>query len=100
MQLLELLYEREFKKLNLHRRKLSLYDEDNIILCGAKQSGKSFLVYDYLANEAYGSYLYIDFADFRVSGIGKDELEEFVEKKRITTLVLDNFDLAFPRQKF
>jgi len=99
LQLLELLYEREFKKLNLHRRKLSLYSDDNIILCGAKQSGKSFLVYDYLANEAYGSYLYIDFADFRVSGISKEEFVEFVEKKRITTLVLDNFDFSFTPPK-
>ncbi len=94
MQLLELLYEREFKKLTLFKRKLSLY-EDKILLCGAKQSGKSFLVYDYLSNEAYGSYLYIDFSDFRVTGITKEKLEKFIEEKNITTLVLDNFDFSF-----
>ena len=95
MQLLELLYEREFKKLTLFKRKLSLYEDDKILLCGPKQSGKSFLVYDYLSNEAYGSYLYIDFSDFRVEGITKEKLEEFIEKKNITTLVLDNFDFSF-----
>ena len=95
MQLLELLYEREFKKLNLFKRKLSLYEDDKIILCGPRQSGKSFLVYDYLANEAYGSYLYIDFSDFRVNGITKEILEKFIDQKNITTLVLDNFDFSF-----
>ncbi len=95
MQLLELLYEREFKKLSLFKRKLSLYEDDKIILCGAKQSGKSFLVFDYLSNESYGSYLYIDFSDFRVSGISKEKLEYFIDAKKITTLVLDNFDFSF-----
>jgi len=93
--LLELLYEREFKKIKFFPRKLSLYDSSKILLCGPRGSGKTMLLHDYLADEAFGSYLYIDFYDFRVKGISKEELESFIETKKITTLVLDNFDFSF-----
>jgi len=95
MQLLELLYEREFKNLSIIPRKLSIVEEDKVIICGARGSGKSYLIYDYLQFESYGSYLYIDFSDFRVEGITKEDLEKFIEEKNITTLVLENFDFSF-----
>ena len=95
MQLLELLYQREFKNISIVPRKLSIAEDDKIILCGARGSGKSYLIYDYLQFESYGSYLYIDFSDFRVAGITKESLEEFIEEKKITTLVLENFDFSF-----
>ena len=95
MQLLELLYQREFKNISAVPRKLSIVEDDKIILCGARGSGKSYLIYDYLQFESYGSYLYIDFSDFRVAGITKENLERFIEEKKITTLVLENFDFSF-----
>ena len=95
MQLLELLYQKEFKNIPFISRKLSIAEDSKVILCGTSGSGKTFLVYDYLQFESYGSYLYIDFDDFRVSGITKDKLEKFCDEKKITTLVLENFDFAF-----
>jgi len=95
MQLLELLYEREFKNLSIIPRKLSIVEDDKLIICGARGSGKSYLIYDYLQFESFGSYLYIDFSDFRVEGITKQDLEKFCDEKKITTLVLENFDFSF-----
>jgi len=95
MQLLELLYEREFKNLSIVPRKLSISEDDKLIICGARGSGKSYLIYDYLQFESFGSYLYIDFSDFRVEGIVKEDLEKFCDEKKITTLVLENFDFSF-----
>ncbi len=95
MQLLELLYEKEFKNISVIPRKLSIVEDDKVIICGARGSGKSYLIYDYLQFESYGSYLYIDFSDFRVEGISKEALERFCEEKSITTLVLENFDFSF-----
>jgi len=95
MQLLELLYQKEFKSIPIIPRKLSIAEDDKIILCGTRGAGKSYLIYDYLQFEAYGSYLYIDFSDFRVGQISKKDLEDFIEEKKITTLVLENFDFSF-----
>ena len=95
MQLLELLYEREFKNIPAIPRKLSIVEDDRIILCGTRGAGKSWLIYDYLQFEAFGSYLYIDFQDFRVKDITKEKLEKFIDEKNITTLVLENFDFSF-----
>jgi predicted AAA+ superfamily ATPase len=95
LQLLELLYEKEFKNIPAIPRKLSIVEDDKIILCGTRGAGKSWLIYDYLQFEAFGSYLYIDFQDFRVSGITKEKLEKFINEKKITTLVLENFDFSF-----
>jgi predicted AAA+ superfamily ATPase len=94
MQLLELLYQREFKNVKVLPRKVSL-DAERLILYGPSGSGKSFLLYELLSTLEYGSYLYIDFNDFRVEGITKESLEEFIDQKSITTLVLDNFDFSF-----
>jgi len=99
LQLLELLYEKEFKNLPIIPRKLSIAQDDHIILCGTRGAGKSWLIYDYLQFEAYGSYLYIDFLDFRVKDITKEKLERFIEEKNITTLVLENFDFNFTPPK-
>ena len=94
-RLLELLYEKEFKGIKILPRKLSLYKESKILLCGPRGSGKSMLIRDFLSNEAFGSYLYIDFDDFRVDKIDRDILQNFIEEKKITTLVLENFDFSF-----
>ena len=94
MQTLELLYQREFKNLNIIPRKLTIQN-DKTIIQGPRGSGKSYMLYEFLSTLEYGSYLYIDFEDFRVQNISKEKLDTFIDSKNITTLLLDNFDFSF-----
>lgn len=94
MQTLELLYQKEFKAVVAHPRKVSLSGEA-VMLSGPRGSGKSYLLYDFLSSQKFGTYLYIDFEDLRVGDISKEDIEEFVKKNSIKTLVFDNFDFRF-----
>lgn len=94
MQTLELLYQKEFKGIIAHPRKVSL-DGDAITLCGPRGSGKSYLIYDFLSSQKFGSYLYIDFEDLRVGDISREDIEVFIDENSIKILVFDNFDFRF-----
>ena len=95
MDILEILYTREFRKVTYNVRKLS-FDAKKILLLGPRGSGKSTMIYDYLSQMQKGSFLYIDFDDFRIKDFEiKDELPKFLKKNHIRVLVLEHFDFSF-----
>ena len=99
MELLEILYAREFKKVTYNVRKLS-FEATKILLLGPHGCGKTTMIYDYLYHQEKGSFLYIDFSDFRVYGYDvENDLANFIAKKHIKLLVLDNFDFSFELPK-
>jgi len=95
MDILEILYVREFKKVAYNVRKVTITAKKTLLL-GPKGSGKSTLIFDYLSHKSKGSYLYIDFDDFRLKDKNiEDFLESFLNKHHISCLVLENFDFSF-----
>ena len=74
------------------------------ILCGAINSGKSYILNDYISNFKKDEFLYINFADLRYKfthlNTEFDKIFEFLEKNsQIGALVLDNLD-EFSEMKF
>ncbi len=94
MNLLDVLYAQEFKKPSFYPRKFS-FIHPKTILYGAKKSGKSSIIYDFLAQRKKGTFLYLDFADLRVNQIILFGLPSFLTQNNITLLVLENFDFSF-----
>jgi predicted AAA+ superfamily ATPase len=92
--LLEILYATEFKKPSFYPRKFS-FKADKTLLVGPKKSGKSTIIFDYLSTKKKGSFLYIDFADLRLSQAIIFGLPTFIQTHKITLLVLENFDFSF-----
>ncbi len=95
MNILDFLYEQDFKKINFLDRKASINSHKTFIY-GTKKSGKSYLIYDYLNRFPKKEVLYIDFNDERVN---KEEIKKnlysFLKSKNIKVLALDNFDFSF-----
>ncbi len=95
MILLEQLYELEFNKINFLERKKSI-QYNKTILIGPPKSGKSYLIYDYLSNFQLNEYLYIDLKDPKINDFSfLQYLQDFINDKDITLLVLENFDFSF-----
>lgn len=95
MNILEILYTREFRKVTYNVRKL-FFCTKKILLLGPKGAGKSSMIYDYLSLRRRGSFLYIDFDDFRLKGVDiSEDLSQFLQKHQISLLVLENFDFDF-----
>lgn len=99
MNILSNIYETAIPKINFHERKKSI-EYNFTILKGGPKSGKTYLIYDYLSKFKEGTYLYIDFDDYKND---KDEiilyLEDFIKEKDIQTVVLENFDFSSPLPK-
>lgn len=95
MTSLDFCHELEFSKINFIERKIRITHPKTIIH-GAPKSGKSFLIFDYLANFKTEDYLYIDFEDCRndIQEIKKN-LEEYVFRNKIKVIVLENFSFDF-----
>lgn len=95
MRSLEFCHEVEFTKINFIERKTRITHPKTIIQ-GPVKAGKSFLIFDYLANFKPEDYLYIDFDDSRndINEI-KQNLEEYVLKNKIKVIVLENFSFDF-----
>ena len=95
MTTLEFCHELEFSKITFFERKVKITHPKTIIT-GPPKSGKSFLIFDYLANYNHEDYIYIDFNDYRNE---KEEieknLEEYVFKNKIKVIVLENFEFDF-----
>ncbi len=94
MNLLEVLYAQEFKKPSFYPRKFSITEKKTLIT-GPKKSGKSTIIFDYLSQLKKGTFLYIDFADLRVTQVIIFGLPSFLKKNNIQLLVLENFDFSF-----
>jgi len=94
MNLLEVLYAQEFKKPSFYPRKVTI-TEPRTLLTGPKKSGKSTLIFEHLSTRKKGTFLYIDFADLRVTQAIIFGLPSFLKKNHIQLLVLENFDFSF-----
>ncbi|AXX86603.1 ATP-binding protein (AAA domain) [Malaciobacter marinus] len=99
MKTLEVCYELDFSKISFLERKVKIKSKKTFVY-GAPKCGKTYLIYDYLANFDTNDYIYIDFKDFR------NDLEEirvhlssFIIEKKIKILVLENFDFSFELPK-
>ncbi len=95
MNVLDFLYEQEFKKINILDRKVSITSKKSF-LYGAKKSGKSYIIFDHLNKYNAKESLYIDFEDERINKKEiKENLNDFIKEKNIRILALDNFDFSF-----
>ncbi len=95
VNILDILYEQEFKKMAYNARKLNI-DAKKVILRGPKRAGKSYMIFDKLSQLQKGEFLYIDFDDLRIDAeFIKQNLEKFVRNKPIKLLILENFDFSF-----
>ena len=91
MDILEILYAREFKKVTYNVRKLSIASK-KIVLLGPRGAGKSTMIYDYLSQMQKGSLLYIDFNDFRMRDYDiSSDLPNFIKKKSYSAFSVGTF---------
>ena len=88
---LEKLYEINFEKISILQRKIQILEPFTIIK-GASKSGKTYLIYDYLAQFTTTQYLYIDLNDLRFdTNTILYNIDRFlIQHKDIEVLVLDN----------
>lgn len=95
MNQVEQLYENMPKNQLFFPRKITL-EAEKTVLCGAPKVGKTTLALDYLSNCEAKTSLYIDLNDTRLylPNLEKD-LQVFMKKSKINTLVIDNYDFNF-----
>ncbi len=99
MDQLEAFYDTTPKAPGFIERKIDI-PAYTVNLYGPPQSGKTWLVLDYLSRIPKKKHLYIDFRDLRIDKDGLNEtLQRFVEREKIDTVVLDHYDgsVAVPR---
>ena len=89
--LLEEFYKTDIQLEKYHDRKIAIADKSYQIN-GISQSGKTYLIKNYLLSVKKNSYLYIDCDDIRID-IEKlnQTLSSFLNKNKIMLLVLDNY---------
>jgi len=93
MDTLEILYENKIHPSTFLERKIKIINPFTIIV-GPKLSGKSYLIYDYVQSEEK-EYLYIDMNDFKDLLFESKKLQDFITKKEIELLVIENYDYSF-----
>lgn len=92
MKTLEACYEIDFSNVEFLERKLRI-THPKTLLQGPPKCGKSYLIYDYLAQFQTDEYVYIDFEDFKNSiEYVQLNLEEFIKDNNIRVLVLENYE--------
>ena len=74
-------------------RKLICPSDTSFVLYGARGTGKSSLVIDFISGIDEDTYLYIDCQDpiFALEDIDIDSLNEFLNEEDITVLILDHY---------
>jgi len=98
MQLLESFYATPIQNVTFHPRKLSLPPPpESFHLFGARGTGKSVLVIDYLQDLPPDTWIYIDCQDpiFALEDIDSAQLDAFVHEESIATVVLDHYYEGF-----
>jgi len=93
METLEILFENKIHPSTFLERKIQI-NQKYTILVGPKLSGKSYLIYDYVQNQQK-EYLYIDMNDFKDLLFESKKLQDFINKKQIELLVVENYDYSF-----
>ncbi len=81
-------------------RKLQLPEDSSFLLTGARGTGKTALILDYLSALPKEVWIYIDCQDpiFALEDIDTPALERFVEEAHIETVVLDHYYEGFLEQ--
>jgi len=97
MEIFEQFFNINTKLDNYLPRSLVLPKEKSFQLIGARATGKSALILNYLHSLPKGSYLYIDCQDptFILEELNEYELEQFLKEENIETLVLDHYFNGF-----
>ena len=93
MDTLEILYENKIQASTFLERKIKI-TEPFTILIGPKLSGKTYLIYDYILSNQ-NEYLYIDMNNLKDLSFNSTQLEDFINKKQIKILVIENYDFSF-----
>ena len=91
MELLEELYETDFKKIKTISRKVEITSE-SIILVGPPGCGKTYLVYNYLSSKKTQEYIYVNLKDFRVENDRLEKIYEFIKKNHIKIVAIDGVE--------
>ncbi|MBD3808260.1 MAG: ATP-binding protein, partial [Epsilonproteobacteria bacterium] len=102
MEILEFFYKNLPSNENFVPRKCTIEDHSYINLFGARGVGKSALVLDYLANLDKKNILYIDIDDPNILFAPIYNLQNFINKEMIETLVLDHYNdknISLPKVK-
>jgi len=96
MEQLEALYESTPKAVGFVERKCSIPGK-HINLYGPPQSGKSWLLLDYLSHIPKRKHLYIDLNDFRLdtASLGQ-KLPDFIQMNDIDVVAIDHYDGSIP----
>ena len=93
MDTLEILYENKIQSSTFLERKIQITNPFTIII-GPKLCGKSYLIYDYVLKSEY-NYLYIDMHNLKDLEFDNNKLQDFINKKQIKILVIENYDYSF-----
>jgi predicted AAA+ superfamily ATPase len=95
VDILEILYDNPPKNRRFLPRKIAI-SYKKTILFGARGSGKSSIVIDYMSGFLPKQILYIDFSDIRAELNAMQNLQDFIDKRRIKLVVLEHFDSQIP----
>ncbi len=97
MEIFEQFFNINTKIDNFLPRSINLPNDKSFQLIGARATGKSALILNYLSKKPKHSYLYIDCQDpaFIFEDIDEDELQRFINEESIQTLVLDHYFNGF-----
>jgi predicted AAA+ superfamily ATPase len=93
MEILDAFFNERIRNRRFHQRKITLPEEGSFWLYGARGTGKTVLIIDYLQTRADGTWLYIDCQDptFALEDISVEDLESFAQSETIRTIVLDHY---------
>lgn len=106
MQLLEYFHNLTLENDFYRSRKVRLPSDKSFLLYGARGTGKSTLIIEYLQSLEDESWLYIDCQDpiFALEDIDEEILAIFIEEEEISTLILDHYYEGFmdilPKSKY
>lgn len=92
MEILENLYLNPPVFSNFFARKYTIKNKKTL-LCGCKKSGISYIIFDFLSTLKPKSYIYINLQDIRISKNKLQNLDLFIKKNKITSVVLENYTL-------
>ena len=95
MDILEILYDNPPKNRRFLPRKIAILDKKTILF-GARGSGKSSIIIDYMSAFLPKQTLYIDFLDIRVELNAIQNLQDFIDKRHIKLVVLEHFNAQCP----
>jgi len=97
MEILDSFYDLKPQNDLFYPRKLALPDSGSFALFGARATGKTALILEWLRKRPSESWLYLDAQDpvFALEDIDVSLLEEYLQEEEISTLVIDHWFEGF-----